>query len=301
LETLRAADIPVVMWNMQAEPFTGGAYSTCQYEPADYARAFKVVAPVIREFDPNIMIIADTSLSWDFPFIRPVLQDAHYSDLVDALVIHLIGYDSKAIRPPQEASGKPRFNNEFEYLHGPTSAARCLNTVQNIMNWFQLADAPTWFWLHALKPYTNEEASGYSLGYWRPSNDADPTHYPPGLEPGHWIWNKYNWHAVGSFVKHMPWDCRSVVLTETDTSDDDLRLCAFKRPNGKLTIVLSNRSFVPHRFWVDTGCEGSQFVGYRYTPESAGNECQGVPVGMLNGTVIAPELPDMSWEFWEEV
>ncbi len=301
LLTLRAAGIPVVMWNMQAEPFTGGTFPTCVYEPEDYAMAFKVVAPVVRSYDPNIMIIADTAMSWDFPYIRPVLNDPEYVALVDMLAIHLIGFDAKSIRPSPEPSGKPRFTNEFEYLHGPTSPARCLNTVETIMNWFQLADASTWFWLHALKPYTNEEASGYSLGYWRPSNDTNTAHYPPELEPGHWIWNKYNWYAVGSFVKHMPWDCRSVTVTEADISDNDLRICAFKRPDDKLTIVVANRSFVPHTFRIDTGLKNQTFLGYRYTPKSAGQNCQGVPIGELQGHIIAPLVPDMAWEFWEEI
>jgi hypothetical protein len=228
------------------------------------------------------------------------LHDPQYASLVDSLVIHLIGFDSKYIRPPVEPSGKPRFNNEFEYLHGPATPARCLNTVQNIMNWFQLGDAQTWFWLHALKPYTNLEASGYSLGYWRPSQDADSSRYPPGLEPGHWTWNKYNWYAVGSFVRHMPWDCGSVAVTEVDGSDDDLRICAFKRPNGKLSIVLSNRGFLPHTFSIDTGLAERTFHGYRFTPESAGDQGQGVWLGERKGSTITPQLPDMSWEFWEE-
>ncbi|HVU11437.1 MAG TPA: glycoside hydrolase family 30 beta sandwich domain-containing protein, partial [Phototrophicaceae bacterium] len=300
LQTLRDAGIPVSMWNMQAEPFTDATYPACPYQPADYQKAFQAVAPVVRNFDPNIQIIADTSMSWDFPFIRPVLSDPQSATLVDALVIHLIGFNSASIRPPAEPSGKPRFSNEFEYLHGPATAARCLNTVQNIMNWFQLADAPTWFWLHALKPYTNEEASGYSLGYWRPLSDADSAHYPPGLEPGHWVWNKYNWYAVGSFVRHMPWDCRSLHVVEVDGSDDDLRICAFERPDGKLTVALSNRSFRPHTFTVDTGRANRIFRGYRYTPESAGDGCQGVPLGEMQGAVLTPELPDMTWECWEE-
>ena len=300
LLTLREARLPVRMWNMQAEPFTGGPYPTCLYAPENYARAFKVVAPVVRALDPNIMIIADTAMSWEFPFIRPVLDDPQYAGLVDALAIHLIGFDARAVRPPQEPSGRPRFSNEFEYLHGPATPARCLNTVQSIMNWFQLADAPTWFWLHALKPYTNEEASGYSLGYWRLSDDANSAHYPPGLEPGHWTWNKYNWHAVGSFIKHMPWDCRSVTVAEPDSSDDDLRICAFLRPNGKLSIVLSNRSYAPHTFSINTGLENRSFSGWRYTPESAGDHCQGVRLGQLRGDIINPQLPDMAWEFWEE-
>lgn len=301
LQTLRNADIPVVMWNLQVEPFASGTFPLCAYEPEDYARTFKVVAPVVRAFDPDIRIIADTSMNWEFPFVRPVLADPKLAPFVDALVIHLIGFDSKAIRPPLESSGKPRFNNEFEYLHGPATPARCLNTVQNIMNWFQIADAPTWFWLHALKPYKNQEADGYSLGFWRPSSDLNNASYPPALEPGHWTWNKYNWHAVGSFVRHMPWDCRSLAVTEVDRSDDDLRICAFRRPDAKLTIALSNRSFAPHTFQIDTGFEGRTFSGVRYTPESAGDHCRGVPLGHLSGRQIAPQLPDMSWEFWEEV
>jgi hypothetical protein len=300
LRTLREAGIPVSMWNLQAEPFSGGTYSTCPYAPEEYLRAFKAAAPAVRAYDPAIQIIADTSMSWGFPFIRPLLSDPPRAALVDALVIHLIGYDSKFIRPPQEPSGKPRYNNEFEYLHGPASPARCLNTVQNVMNWFQLADAPSWFWLHALKPYSNLEASGYSLGYWRPSQEADSSRFPPGLEPGHWTWNKYNWHAVGSFIRHMPWDCRSIAVNELDGADDDLRICAYLRPDGKLSIVLSNRSFVPHGFSIETGREGSIFRGYRYTPESAGSGCLGVPVGEVQGGRIEPHLPDMSWEFWEE-
>jgi hypothetical protein len=300
LATLRAAGIGVSMWGLQAEPFSTSTYSTCLYEPQDYARSFLAVAPLVRALDPRIQIIADTSADWNFPYIRPVLNDARGAALVDALAIHLIGFDSSAIRPPAEPSSKPRFNNEFEYLHGPATPARCLNTVQSIMDWFQLADAPTWFWLHALKPYTNAEASGYSLGYWRPSSDAEAHRYPPGLEPGHWTWNKYNWHAVGSFVKHMPWDCRSLAITETDGADDDLRLCAFRRPDGKHTLVFSNRSYSPHTFCLDTGLGDRPFRGVRYTPESAGAQCQGVPLRTLQGPVIAPQLPDMSWEFWEE-
>ncbi len=316
LRTLRDAGIAVSMWNMQEEPFGDSTFPLCPYRPEDYKRAFTVVAARVRAYDPGIQIIADTNSWWDFPHVRPVLEDPEHAHLVDALAIHLIGYDSKHIDPPEEPSGKPRFNNEFEYLWGPATAPRCLNTVQNIMNWFQLADAPTWFWLHALKPYTNEEASGYSLGYWRPSTDerpeGPPRTLPPSgwsrepndpyaLEPGHWCWNKYNWYAVGAFVRRVPWDSRSLAVTETDGRHDDLRILAFHRPDGKLSVVLSNRSGAPHTFEVDTGPGDRTFAGFRYTPESAGERCAGVPVGRMRGGVISPVLPDMSWEFWEEI
>jgi O-glycosyl hydrolase len=310
LTTLRTAGIPISFWGLQNEPFTNAPYSSCAYTNESYARTFEAVAPIIRQFDPKITIIADTGVSWDFSYVRSVLNDPSKAHLVDALAIHLMGVNSNAIRPPVEPSGKSRFNNEFEYLENPATAARCLNTVQNVMNWFQLADAPTWFWLHALKPLQNTEASGYSLGFWRPLSEAAPekgAHYP-ALKPGHWIWNKYNWNAVGSFVRHLPWNSISVHVDEVDSSDDDLRIMAFTRPDGKLTVVVSNRSFASHTFRVSTADtfrvstarSNKTFRGFRYTPEEAGENCRGIIVGELAGPDIAPLVPDLAWEFWEE-
>jgi hypothetical protein len=233
-----------------------------------------------------------------------VLKDPARAGLVDDLVIHHIGSDANDVGPTvarirsEFGRDKPLFQNEYEYLGGPASPARCLNTVLHLMNWLQAGEAPTWFWIHALKPFTNQEASGYSLGFWRPIDDADDSKYPAGLRPGHWTWNKYNWHAVGGFVRHMPWDCRGVAVTEN--GDNDLRTLAFKRPNGKLTVVLANRSFGDHVFHMDTGLAGAAFKGRRYTPEEAGADCMGVEIGTLNGPAISPKVADMTWEFWEE-
>jgi hypothetical protein len=220
---------------------------------------------------------------------------------VDDLVIHHVGANSNDEYPPPEPSGKPRFENEYEYLDGKASPARCLNTVQDIMNWFQVAKAPIWFWIHALKPIGNSEASGYSLGFWRPPGDNDPKDLAkfPDLQPGHWVYNNYNWFAVGSFVKHMPWDCRGVDVQE-EVRDNDLRILAFKKPDGKLTVVVSNRSFAPHTFHIDTGLTGATFKGFRYTPQDAGTDCQGVDCGTLTGGTISPQVDDLTWEFWEQ-
>lgn len=300
LEYLRSHGIPISMWGLQNEPCINNFYSTCVYKtPQDYTRTFLAVAPVVRAFDPKIWIIAD---SWDLRFIAPVLKKRASAELVDALVVHVIGGDAKNIRKPWDrGTGKPSFQNEYEYLAGPASPARCLNTVMHVMNAFQIAKSPTWFWIHALKPYKNEEASGYSLGFWRPVADADSSldeHYK-GLLPGHWKWNPYNWHAVGSFVRHMPWDCQAVTVKEA-LKDDDLRIFAFKRPNGKLTVVLANRSFSAHAFRVKTGLKGAVFKGWRYTPDEAGAACEGVPIGELTGGTISPVVDDMTWEFWEQ-
>ena len=298
LQTLEDNGIPIAMWGLQNEPLAETPYSCCVYTPATYARTFLAVAPAIRAFDPHIAIIAD---SWDLRFIQPVLKDPDQTRLVDALAIHHIGSDSKMVTAGLANPAKPVFQNEYEYLRGPTSPDRCLNTVQHIMNWFQLGRAPIWYWIHALKPVMNQEASGYSLGFWRPIDDADPKDDAKygGLKPGCWKWNPHNWHAVGSFVKHMPWDCQAVEVHEA-AADSDLRILAFKKPNGKLTIVLSNRSFSSQTFKVATGLEGATFKGCRYTPDEAGNNCQGVDIGILQGPAISPRLGDLSWEFWEQ-
>lgn len=308
ISTLNDNGIPVVIWGLQNEPFSSGTYSSCAYNPAQYAITFPKVAAAVRKLDPKIQIIADTEGSLDFSWIRPVLQKPEQAHLVDALVVHHIGTDSNILlNLPAEPSQKPRYQNEYEYLDGKTSPARCLNTVQHIMNWFQLGRAPTWFWIHALKPVGNSEAAGYSLGFWTPP-DA-PEDLPPIIpgtsiatpRKGHWTFNPNNWNAVGSFIRHLPWDSSAVTVHEAK-QDPDLRIFAFtKKSDGKLTIVLSNRSFAPHTFNIDTGLQGgTTFKGWRYTPADSGINCQGVEISNLRGNKISPTLPDLSWEFWEE-
>ena len=375
-----------------------------------------------------------------------------YAKYVDALVIHSIGTDSKIIPTHLHETRKlikqelPFFQNEYEYLQGPASRDRCHNTVQGIMNWFQLAQSPTWYWLHALKPYKNAEASGYSLGFWKPidesygdaftgasatgnrnsdkysfknvpeeligtysvtvdrgngmkpgrgysfeiSNRSDvylavhqrgeaslpkgweKTDYTLGwdggkdavyvkafepgkvvipahngkldngwfgiphaalvrdvsgspvvveitglpkdgkvsevkkkaipeelanLKPGHWTWNKYNWHSLVGFLRHMPWDS-TVVKIKEQKFDHDMRMLAFKRPDGKLVICVSNRCWKDYTFEIDTGLKDAIFKGYRYTPDETGEDFMGVEIGELKGRRIRPKVPDLAWEFW---
>jgi O-glycosyl hydrolase len=301
LETLKASGIKTVMWGLQNEPTQNEPYSTCRYTPEQYFEIFPPVATLVRKFDPKITIISD---SMGLGHAAPVLKHPEYSKLIDALAIHQIGSDSNVIPKTVEhiwkryGKSRPVFQNEYEY--SAASYDHCLNTAQHIMNWIQLGDAPTWFWIHALKPVKNSESSGYSLGFWRPLGDTTPKKDKfADLQPGHWTWNKYNWNAVGSFVKHMPWNSQSVEVKEGNF-DNDLRIMAFKRPNGKLTIVLSNRSFTEHTFKIATGLQGATFKGYRYNPDDAGQDSMGVPCGTLAGGTITPKLADMTWEFWEQ-
>lgn len=81
------------------------------------------------------------------------------------------------------------------------------------------------------------------------------------LQPGHWFFNDYNWNAVGSFVKRMPWDCKVLDLKEA-TYNKDARVFAFVKPNGKRTIVVSNRTGKDYTFSLDTNLANSKWKGY---------------------------------------
>lgn len=307
IRTLGERGIRVSKWGLQNEPRDKmgiADYSRCGYNRDEWVKTFLAVAPAIRAHDPRIEIIADT---WHLNYVEPVMADAVHRQLIDSLVLHHVGCDAAEIRQEvgrvraKYGNDKPLYQNEYEYLWGATTPARCMNTVLHIMNWFQLGEAPAWYWIHALKPIGNAEASGYSLGFWRPAADTNAVDHPkfPGLKPGHWTWNKYNWHAVASFVKRMPWDCRGVAIQEANY-DPDLRVMAYRKPDGKLTIAAANRSFREHQFHLATGLKDAVFKGWRYTPDDAGPEFRGVAIGILKGGTISPKVGDMTWEFWEE-
>ena len=119
------------------------------------------------------------------------------------------------------------------------------------------------------------------------------------LKPGHWTWNPYNWHSVVGFLRHMPWDSTVVEILE-ENMDHDMRLLAYKRPDGKLVFVVSNRSWKDYTFNINTGLSNATFSGYRYTPDKTGEDFIGVPVGTVEGGAVAVTVPDLAWEFWVE-
>ena len=443
IRTLADSGLKVSMFGLQNEPDVNHAiYSSCEYpDSRSYVRAFSAVAGAVRNHDPNIFIFADTGHGLG-KFIGGGMKDPKVAALVDAYCVHIVGSPSETPRKIHEEfpAALPRrswFQNEYEYLTGGTSPERCLNTVQHIMNSFQLAENPMWFWIHALKPVENAEASGYSLGFWKSRLDTNPPpsaepfrrwpsgpeftqlpaslkklemvsaklpadgkpaiaynflvnqtvtvflladsrlanklpaawkktgmtaawpggtdtiyqrNFPAGIiripapggmavahsvflepadaatfkpqigmnlpmqirsqavaleqkargvEPGHWIFNHYNWHAVGSFTRHLPWDSVAVAVAEK-VYQTNARVLAFRRPDGKLTIAISNRNLSEHNFSVATGLTNETFKGFRYTPEDAGENCRGLEIGTLSGGTISPSLPGLSWEFWEQ-
>jgi hypothetical protein len=119
------------------------------------------------------------------------------------------------------------------------------------------------------------------------------------MEPGTWIYNDFNWNAVGSFVKHMPWNCKVLDIAEKNYNKD-ARIFAYEKPNGKRTIVVSNRTGSSFTFKLNTVKKG-KWQCYRYTPWERGENTMGIMTKKQKGTVIETELPHLCWEFWEEL
>lgn len=283
--------IPVKMWGLQNEPTYATAYSSCTYTDQLYYDTFRRAAPKIHAVDPSIIVTADSNNGWSGKGSAQIIADPSTLAQVDAWTYHRIGYDSDYqidhdfVGP---AHGKTVFNNEFEYLDNVT---KTVNTAQSIMNWMTFQGSPTWFWLHALKPTTNSESPGYGLGYWRPPSDTDFSHFPD-IAPGHWAFNDANWNAVAGFVQFMPWDSTRLQVDEPSVLKDQ-RIMAWKTPQGKPVIALTNRSTTTSfTFSVDTGTAAG-FSGYRYGPttrqQSAGHQV---------GPALTVVLPPDSIEFW---
>jgi O-glycosyl hydrolase len=305
---MQKAGITISMWGLQNEPGVktvgtlkiGNApkqsYSHCAYTPELYYKAFRVIAPKIRQAAPKTMLMVD---SWDGnsgPIAKLIQQDRQLLPLVDAWVYHRIGSNSNRIMaesPMYQTNtfDKPVFQNEFEYQH-PTHDTLCLNTAQNILNWFTFADSPTWFWLHALKPTYNAEASGYSLGFWRPEGDTDFAKNSQ-IKKGHWDYNNQNFNAIAGFLTYMPWNSRRYHVEE-DVVRKDNRIMAFKTPEGRQVIVLTNRSGKPFQFHLETDSKKS-FAGYRYTPSA-----RNIALGKQRGASLSPQVPNLAIEFWVE-
>lgn len=272
-------------------------YSTCAYDGDQYYKAIKAVAPRIRDAFPKVLIHADSWGGQSSAGSTLIRRDPALLKLVDAWTWHRIGADSneqiqKAALFNEAAEGKQVFNNEYEYLEGPASDRRFVNTAQSIMNWFAFENSSTWFWLHALKPTYNAEASGYALGFWRPVDDKDMSRLP-AIQHGHWDYNRQNWHSLAGFLKYLPWDSVRLPVDEDQVRMDN-RILAWKTPSGRLGVAITNRSGKPFRFHIATGRAGA-FAGYRFTPRDAN-----VELGRSKGPELNPEVPDLAIEFWVE-
>jgi hypothetical protein len=161
------------------------------------------------------------------------------------------------------------------------------------MNWLTFQNSPTWFWLHALKPTYNSESEGYGLGLWRPSDDDDFSKYAQ-IGKGHFDYIKTNWHAVAGFLKYMPWNSVRVHVDEGVMSPNH-RIMAWRSPDGKLVIALTNRTAVASTFDIGLPGPAREFTGYRYDASLAN-----VVVGTSQGSALQLTVPSYSIEFWVE-
>ncbi|MCL2730404.1 MAG: hypothetical protein FWE15_10325 [Actinomycetia bacterium] len=294
LDQLTGHGVPVSMWGLQNEPRFSTAYSSCVYTADQYLATFKAVAPRIRATHPQVMITADSLDGWGGAIGQAIAQDAEALSCLDAWTYHRIGYDSTYQIDHDfnaGALGKTVFNNEFEYLDNQTSDTRTLNTAQSLMNWMTFQNAPTWFWLHALKPTTNAEAPGYSLGYWRPPGDTDFSHFPD-IPVGHWDYNPQNWNAVAGFVTYMPWNSVRYAVDESAVLPDQ-RIMAWRTAGGKPVFAITNRSTTDSfTFTVDTRT-AAPFQGHRYGPST-----NNATIGTRSGPELTLTVPPLSIEFW---
>ena len=303
LKMLEENGVPVVQWGLQNEaPHWVRSYSHCKYTEQEYYETMKVVVPKIREAFPDIHIHAD---SWNGQYSegsKKIIKDQELLNEIDGWTFHRIGYDSddqinnrNFYNSEKGRDDIPVYNNEFEYF-SDTSDWKCINTAQSLMNWMTFENSPTWHWLHMLKPFGNSEASGYSLGYFRPYDYKESENVPTGfedVEPGHWDYNYQNWNSVRGFLKYMPWNSIRYEVSEDQVRGDN-RIMSWQTPDGKQVIALTNRSQSDlFTFNISTGIDDT-WKGYRYTPKNE-NEIQ---LGTLSGETISPILPPLSIEFW---
>ncbi|MFD8317601.1 glycoside hydrolase family 30 beta sandwich domain-containing protein [Kitasatospora purpeofusca] len=310
--------LKIIWWSLQNEPNQGASYSSCKYTDEQYRDVFNIIAPKIRADYPDTKIHATSISGWWNNRGAVLKNNATSMQYIDAWTWHKIGADSNTqITENYTGSGvdfRPVFNNEFEYLggHGPVVDRDTLNTAQSIMNWMTFQNAPTWWWLHALKPSTDALSENYGLGTWRPPGAPADSRFP-GLQPGDWTFNPRNWNAVAGFVRFMPWDSvrynveephpteangglkthpNGITTPGSVTYRPDQRIMAWKTPGGKPVLVVTNRGNANYTFTVDTRTTGT-FRGYRYGPSTnmAG-------VGAKSGTTLTLTVPPLSIEFW---
>jgi O-glycosyl hydrolase len=310
LSYMKRNGVKVSMWGLQNEPGVGDvggltlsksgpqSYSHCVYSPEQYLQAFKVVAPIVKKaLPPGALLIVDSHEGHTGEIGKKIREDKELLPLVDAWVYHRIGANSNRIiqESPMYKSnnfGKPVFQNEFEYQR-PTNDTLFINTAQSVMNWFTFANSPTWYWLHALKPTYNVEASGYSLGFWRPEDDNDFTRSSQ-IKKGHWDYNPQNFNALAGFLKYMPWNSQRLHVEEDKVRQDN-RILAYKTPANKLVFVVTNRTGSPFTFNISSTSKKT-FRGYRYTAKIR-NRAIGENKG---GEMLAITVPHNVIEFWVE-
>jgi len=307
LQYLQANGLHVSMWGLQNEPGIGDLtkdatkqiYSTCFYSAPDYFAVMKSAAPKVRALLPDVQIHATSWLGPVDERSALIRQDSDLLRQINAWTWHQIGHNSndqitKQSYYTSNSANKPVYQNEFEYQPWSSSKPEgyFINTAQSIMNWMVFENSPTWFWLHALKPVSNFEAKGYALGFWRPPGDKDKI-VEPQLAAGHWEYNPNNWNAIAGFLRYLPWDSIRLTVDE-DTVRTDNRIMAWKTPQGKIGLAVTNRSGAPFEFTIKLP-KAHSMHGSRYTINALNTS-----LAIQSGQYLHLTVPDQAIEFWTE-
>jgi O-glycosyl hydrolase len=310
---LQGHGLHVAQWGLQNEPVFGMTplngekpkpgerpkfpYAIAFYSPQDYAKTLHYVVPKLRTLSPGLHIHAN---SWDGPagdYAAEIRKDPELLKQIDAWTWHQVGSNSNdqidlQAKYMKGAGGKPVYSNEFEYQPADLKkiASPFMNTGQSIMNWMVFENSPTWYWLHALKPVTNLEGTGYALGFWRPQGELKQN-LRPNIEAGHWEFNAQNWNAIAGFLHYLPWDATRLTVDEGVVQHDQ-RILVWRSKTGKLGIALSNRGTQPYTFHL-SGSPAKSLEGHRYTIASLDES-----LGKVSGKAINITVPPQSFEFW---
>lgn len=290
-------------------------YSRCDYTQCSYYLAFRRVAPRLLEAFPSLKIHANSARGQLGS--SPVALDPVALANVSGWTWHFVGADSSAVfantTVTNMSMGRPVWNNEYEYQPGHFRYnASTANTAAFVMNWLTFAAAPTFYWIHALKPATNVESVGYGLGIWRPPSDNTTGNWPD-IAPGHWAFNGYNWNAMAPFAKFVPWDSVRLDVAE-DVVRKDQRVFAFRTPTdpsaggplhagstppGSRAFAVVNRHpsqpFVVAVRFDDHAGRNTTLFGHRF----AGTETD-THLGPQTGGVFQLEVPPLAAEWWIE-
>ena len=274
IKYLQEKGMKICTWGLQNEPIYGDTgYPCCHYEPDVYVEVFKSIAPKIRALNPAIEIILDSCNGNVGSYAEELRKsgNSEYLDYVDSWVYHRIGDNSdnvmnRASNYQANSLGKPIYNNEFEYMpdHMKDNSKEWLmiNTAQSIMNWMTFLDSPTWYWLHVLKPVSDSQnRDGFGLGTFRGKSDKMSYGYPD-LETGHFQMQWWNWNAIAGFLQYMPWDSVRYTVEETSAKTDN-RVMAWKTPEGKFVVALTNRSADWYGFDISLDAQRN-FVGHSF-------------------------------------
>jgi O-glycosyl hydrolase len=314
LRYLQAHGLRVAQWGLQNEPVVGHlkstpsavagtdkgqSYSTCFYSPEDYHTVLAVTAPKIHALFPAVEIHAP---SWDGPagpYAAEIRKDPALLKQIDAWTWHQIGHNSNdqiALREKYlaGAAGKAVYQNEYEYQPWDKSISLdgyFMNTGQALMNWMTFEDSPVWYWIHALKPVSNVEATGYALGFWRPQGELK-NNIAPAIQPGHWDYNPHSYNAIAGFLKYLRWDSTRLAVDESEVRNDQ-RILVWRSKDGRLGVALSNRGTTPFQFHLH-GVRSAQLTGHRYTVQS-----RDVSLSSKKASAdLVITVPPQSFEFW---